>query len=425
MPDEPAAPLPPGISEGVPPALRPTRPLRLSRRLTEAELTAHLLELAAPNTHCHEATCFLGAGAYDHYVPAVVEAIADGLPPVAIEPGSPPELLQLVFDLQLYWEELSGLGAALAPLPDGPHALVEAVRMAARATGRREVVFARSMHPGWRQIAQTLSRGIVATREVGYHGGITRPADLARALSPEVACVVVEHPNYFGCLEDVASLAEATHSAGALFVVKADPISLGALRSPGELGADIAVADAQPLGSPLAYGGGSLGLLACAGSLCEAARHWRVVEREGRLEPRGDSWAPVLACRVARPVLYLAAVGGEGLERAAFRSAALARDAHDAMTRLEGFEPRFRAPFFKEFVVESMLEPQEVAEALLESNILGALPLRQDYPEMENCLLVAATEKRTADDIELLRHTLELLGEMTIGDDLDGEGGYD
>jgi len=409
----------------IPPELRLDRPLRLPEPLAEAPLGAHVLELAAPNSHCDEAVCFLGAGTYDHHVPAIVEAIAGRLPHLRIGPGAPlpvrhtqtgEAFLRLVFDLEVYWQELSALEVAFAPLADGPHALVEALKAAARVTGRREAVVARSVNPTWRQIANTLTSGSLTLREVGYHGGITRPGDLARLLSSDVACVVVEHPNYFGCLEDVASLGAVAHEAGALLVVKADPISLGVLRPPGELGADIAVADAQALGSRPAWGGNSIGLLACSQTIAQAVGSWRVLDREGRSRHEGKAEAAILAERVARPVLYLAAVGGEGLRRAATLSTAMAHKALEAITRLEGFEPRFRAPFFKDFVVESLLDPREVAEALLESNILGGLPLQDDYPEMENCLLFAATERRTEGDIELLRHTLELIAETDFGE---------
>jgi len=363
---------------GIPPELRLDRPLRLPEPLAEATLSTHILELAAPNTHCDEAVCFLGAGTYDHYVPAIVEAIAGQLPHIHVGPGATEPFLRLVFDLQVYWQELSALGVGFAPLADGPHALVEALKAAARTTGRRRVLVARSMNPLWRQI--------------------------------------VEHPNYFGCLEDVASLGAVAHEAGALLVVKADPISLGVLRSPGDLGADIAVADAQALGSRPGWGGNSIGLLASSEAIAQAVRSWRVVPYEGRCRPEGEAQVAILAERLARPVLYLAAVGGEGLRRAAALSTAMAHRALEAITGLEPFEPRFRAPFFKEFVVESLLDPLEVAEALLESNILGGLPLRDDYPEMENCLLFAATERRSEGDIELLRHTLELLAETDLGE---------
>ncbi len=401
---------------GIPPELRLDRLLRLPEPMAEAALSTHILELAAPNTHCDEAVCFLGAGTYDHYVPAVVEAIAERLPHIHVGPEATEAFLRLVFDLQVYWQELSALEVGFAPLADGPHALVEALKAAARATGRRGAIVARSMNPTWRQTAQTLTRGSLTLGEVGYHGGITRPSDLARLLSADVACVVVEHPNYFGCLEDVASLGSAAHEAGALLVVKTDPISLGVLRPPGDLGADIAVADAQALGSRPAWGGNSIGLLASSEAIAQAVRSWRVVANEGRCRPEGEAQVAILAERLARPVLYLAAVGGEGLRRAAALSTAMAHRALEAITGLEGFEPRFRAPFFKEFVVESLLDPREVAEALLESNILGALPLQDDYPAMENCLLFAATERRSEGDIELLRHTLELLAETDLGE---------
>jgi glycine dehydrogenase subunit 1 len=243
---------------------------------------------------------------------------------------------------------------------------------------------------------------------------------VGRLLSDRVACVVVEQPNYFGCFEDLSAIAEAAHECGAHLVVKVDPIALGVLAPPSDAGADLVVADAQPLGTRPFYGSESLGLLACRPGLAGSLGGWRV-ERSGEaFAAVGAAEQSVRADRVVRPVVYLAAVGAEGLARAAALSMAMAHATQRCITGIEGLTLRFRAPFFKEFVIECAGEPADVAEALLESNVLGALPLRADYPEMENCVLFAATERRSRADVELLRHTLELLGDLGGGgpDDL-------
>ena len=406
----------PGLLAQIPPELRLTRPLQLPAPLSEAELTARLHELAAPNTHLDEAVCFLGGGAYDHYVPAIVDQVAGSVPPCAVTPSSPQPVLQAVWELQALFAALAGIERACAPFADGPSAFAEAIRAAARATGRSQAIVARAANPRYRAIARTLLTPPIELLEAGYHGGATRPSDVERLLSPRVACVAIEQPNYFGCFEDLSAFAQAAHLHGALLVVKADPIALGILSPPGAFGADIVVADAQPLGTRPLYGSESLGLLACREALIDAICSWRVERREGGFQAVGRERQAVRLDRLVRPIAYLAAVGGEGLARAAALSMGMARSTQRAITALEGFSLRFRAPFFKEFAVECDRDPEEIAQALLESNILGALPLRPDYPEMENCALFAATERRSLADVELLRHTLELLGEFDTGE---------
>jgi len=399
----------------IPPDLRWSKPLRLPPPLAESELTARLHELAAPNTHLDEAVCFLGGGTYDHYVPAVVDAIAQAVGPLLVVPGAPQPVLQVVFELQTLFASLSGLDAAAAPFASGPMAFARAIRMAAQVTGRSEVVVARSANPGYRAIARTMLEGpSLEIREAGYHGGATRPDEAERILSGQTACLAVEHPNFFGCLEQLPALAAAARRHGALFIVKADAISLGVLAPPGEAGADIAVADAQSLGSRPAYGSASLGLLACRSELAGKLPSWRV-ERDGEtFRAAGEFGQALRADRIVRPVAYLAALGAGGLERAAIRCAGLAHELQRRLCSVEGFDPRFRAPFFKEFVVESAFDPEDVAEALLESNVLGALPLQPFYPEMNHCMLFAATERRTKSDIDMLHHALELLADTAV-----------
>jgi len=404
----------------IPPELRLARPLQLPPAVSEAELTARLHDLASPNTHLDEAVCFLGGGTWDRYVPAIVDELAGRVPPCPVTPASPQPMLQAAFELQTLFAALVGLDAAFAPFADGPAALVEAIRASARATGRTEAIIARTTHPRYRAIARALLSPPLVLSEAGYHGGVTRPSDVERLLSERVACVVLEQPSYFGCFEDLSAIAEAAHGCGAQLVVKADPVALGILAAPGALGADIAVADAQPLGSRPLYGSESLGLLACRPGLAEHVRGWRVEPTDCGLRAVGRGSQAVRADRLIRPVVYLAAVGADGLSRAARLSMAMAHAAMRCVTSVPGFTARFRSPFFSEFAIECEGEPEEVCQGLLESNILGALPLRRDYPEMENCVLFAATERRSRSDLELLRHTLELLSDLGggEGDDL-------
>ena len=398
----------------IPPELRWDQPLRVPERLAECELAARLAELATPNTHLDEATCFLGGGSYDHYVPAVVDAVAAAAGSELVGPQAPQPWLQVVLELQRLFEVLTGCECATAPFADGPTALVEAVRLAARATGRPEAVVARSVHPGYRAVARAeLAGSAIELVEAGYHGGVTRPDQVERLLGDRTACLVLQHPNYFGCLEDVATLAAAAHGHGARCIVSVDPLSLGLLAPPAASGADVALADAQALGSHPAYGGGSPGLLACRGELAAELPGWRV-ERQGEtLVAVGEARDGIRADALVRPVAYLATVGAAGLERAASLCLSRAHETQRRVCSIEGFHPRFRAPFFKEFAVESDLAPDDIAEELLQSNLLGALPLQPDYPEMDHGSLFAATERRTTTDIDMLYHALDLMADLS------------
>ncbi|HPD15198.1 MAG TPA: hypothetical protein PLE19_09620 [Planctomycetota bacterium] len=397
----------------IPPELRLTRPLQLPPPLAESELNARLIDLASPNTHLDEAICFLGGGAWDHYVPAIVDALADGLRLCLVAPDSPQPLLQAVFELQTLFAALAGQEMA-APFADGPAALAEAIRAAARATGRTEAVVTRSTNPRYRAILRSCLAPL-AVQEAGYHGGVTRPSDAERLLTERTACLVVEQPNYFGCFEDLPALATAARRCGALLVAKVDPIALGILAPPS---ADIVVADAQPLGSRPWCGSEALGLLACRAGLAPALGGWRVERTPDAFRLLGRLGRGLRADRLLRPLVYLATCGAEGIARAALLSMTMAHALQRSITAIESFALRFRAPFFKEFAVECHADPRDVAEALLESNLLGALPLQGDYPEMEHCALFAATERRTPAEIDLLRHALELMG------DLGGESGF-
>ena len=393
----------------IPPELRWGRPLRVPEALPEAQLTERLAELATPNTHLDEATCFLGGGVYDHYVPAVVDAVAAAVGPQPVGPRSPQPLLRLVAALQAQVAELTELEAAVAPLADAPTALAEAVRLAARATGRSQVVVARSLQPACRAVLRTtLSGSGIELAEAGYHGGATRADQAERLLSDHAACLVVQHPNYFGCLEDLPALAAAARRHGALLVALVDPLSLAVLAPPGAVGADVAVADAQPLGFHAAWDG-ALGLLACRAPLLDHFAGWRVSHDGDTCQAVGEARETLRADRLVRPVAHLAALGAEGLRRAAGLCVSRAHECQRRLTAIEGFDPRFRAPCFKEFVVESAIPPEDVAEELLLSNILGALPLQPDYPEMDHCSLFAVTERRSQTDVRMLCHSLDLL----------------
>jgi glycine dehydrogenase subunit 1 len=253
----------------IPPALRLGRPLDVPPALGEIELTAHLKELAGRNQSASDTVCFLGGGSYDHFIPAVVDSIAGrgefytAYTPYQAEASQ--GSLQAFFEFQTLICQLTGLGVANASLYEGGSAVAEAILMALTVTGRLgKVLVAESVHPEYRQTLATYLANLearVVTLPTPH--GFLDPDDLNKELDDQTACVVVQHPNFFGCLEEVEAMSAATRAKGALFVVSFDPISLGVLKRPGQYGADIAVAEGQCLGTPMGFGGPYLGLLAC------------------------------------------------------------------------------------------------------------------------------------------------------------------
>jgi len=411
----------------VPAELRLHRNLNLPAALSEMELTDHVAELAGRNTSTAQAACFLGGGSYDHFIPAVVDFVAARsefyTAYTPYQPEASQGTLQAVFEYQTLIAQLTGLDVSNASLYDGGSAVAEAVLMARGATGRPgRVVTAQSLHPEYRQIMATYLANLDAElATVPTPGGAIRPEDLAAVVDERTACVVVQHPNFFGCLEDVRACARIAHEAGAMFVVAVDPISLGLLARPGEYGADIVVAEGQCLGNPMSFGGPYLGILAC--------REQLVRRMPGRLvgqtvDRRGNRcWVLTLQTReqhirrekatsnictnqgllALRAAVYLAAMGPQGMRSVA---ELCVQKAHYALERLAAagtLRPAFDRPVFKEFVVRAVdgrVEPR--LDRALSEGILAGVPLGRWYPELADCFLVAVTEKRTRAQIDRL-----------------------
>src|SRR6476620_3665303 len=253
----------------IPAELRLNRPLNIAPALSEMELAQHLQQLAAKNSNIGQKVCCLGGGAYDHFVPAVVDAIASRGEFYTSYTPYQPEVsqgnLQVVFEYQTLIARLTGLDVSNASLYDGGSAAAEAVLMAVSSTKRYgKVVTAASVHPEYRQTIATYLKDLgIELVTIGTPDGIIKPQDLSAAVDETTACIVVQQPNFFGCIEDAASLATIAHDAGALVVSAFDPISLGLLKRPGDWGADIAVAEGHTLGTAMQYGGPYLGIMAC------------------------------------------------------------------------------------------------------------------------------------------------------------------
>jgi len=252
----------------IPDALRFKRALDIPAAMGELELTQHMQGLAAKNEHAGRKVCFLGGGSYDHFVPAVVDAIASRGEFYTSYTPYQPEVsqgnLQVTFEYQTLICQLTGMDVSNASLYDGGSATVEAVLLCMSVTKRSKVVTAASVHPEYRQVIETYLTHLDAELvTVGSPDGVVSLEELEAAVDDNTACVLLQQPNFFGCIEDAQRVGQIAHDKGALFVVSCDPISLGLMKRPGDLGADVVVAEGQSLGTPMQYGGPYLGIMAC------------------------------------------------------------------------------------------------------------------------------------------------------------------
>lgn len=410
----------------IPAELRMNRGLCVPPGLGELELTAHVNELAGRNTSAGESACFLGGGSYDHFIPAVVDMVAarsefyTAYTPYQAEASQ--GSLQAFFEYQTLIAQLTGMDVSNASMYDGGSAAAEAVLMAMHATGRNRIVTAASVHPEYRQILATYLAGQdVEIVTLGTPDGAISPSELAAAVNAETACVLVQHPNFFGCLEEVEQLAEIAHRNGALFVVSVDPISLGILKRPGDYGADIVVAEGQSLGNPMAFGGPYLGIMACREQFLRrmpgrligetvdrrGTRCWVLTlqtrEQHIRREKATSNICSNEGLLALRSTVYLTLMGPTGMRQVAELCLQKSRYAADQLSAVPSLSLAFGRPTFKEFVVRVKGQTvNSLVERALKEGIFAGVPLAPWYPELSDCLLVAVTEKRTKAEIERL-----------------------
>ncbi|AMV39414.1 aminomethyl-transferring glycine dehydrogenase subunit GcvPA [Planctomyces sp. SH-PL62] len=408
----------------VPPEYRLDRPLQIPPAMAELELTRHVEGLLARNEGADRRVCFLGGGSYDHFIPAVVDNLASrGEFYTAYTPYQPEAsqgTLQATFEYQTLITKLTGMDVSNASLYDGGSAVAEAVLMAVATNRRnRRVVVAGSVHPEHRKILETylehLEPEVVTVPTVD--GGVD-PRAFAEAITPDTAAVVIQHPNFFGRLEDVRTLVDAAHAHGATAVVSVDPISLGLLQRPDAYGADVVVAEGQGLGNPMSFGGPYLGILACrqdylrklpgriVGQTTDrnGKRSWVLTlqtrEQHIRREKATSNICTNQALLALRSSIYLAAMGPRGLREAAESSTRKAHYAAEVLSKVDGLSPAFPGPFFKEFAIRCSKDTKAVLEKVGEAGFHGGVRLGRWYPELADHILIAVTEKRTRAEID-------------------------
>lgn len=396
--------------------------------LSELEVQDHLSALSDKNRPAGKAACFLGAGAYRHFIPAVVPAlISRGEFLTAYTPYQPEAsqgTLQATFEFQTLISGLYGMDVANASLYDGGSAMAEAALLAVRETGRRKILVSRASHPEYRRVTQTYGKSFTV-EEIALRDGKTSLEDLKSRLDDSTACVMIQSPNFLGILEDGPEIADLTHGAGALFVVSANPMSLGILSPPGEYGADVAVGEGQPLGIPMNFGGPYLGLFTCrqkfvrkmpgrvAGMTKDLngkrgfALTLQTREQHIRREKATSNICTNEALMALASTIYLSVLGPEGLKECATLNYQNARAALDAVLKAKSFSRVFDSPFFNEFVVRSKIPPKKLNDALLKEGIVGGLDLGIFYPELKDCVLFCATEMNSEEEIERLGAALK------------------
>jgi glycine dehydrogenase subunit 1 len=406
----------------VPAEYRLDRDLKVPRQMAESEIIDHFK--AAAEEAATGYTSFLGAGAYRHYRPVIIDSLVQRGEFLTSYTPYQPEItqgtLQAIFEFQTMICELAGMEIANASMYDGSTGAAESVMMAARITGRSGVLVAKTVHPEYREVIHTYSQhqGLPATL-FGYgEDGRIDMADLAAKLTEETACVFVQSPNFFGVVEDIPAIAELAHSKGALLIVSiAEAVSLGILRPPAE--ADIVSLEAQSFGVALSYGGPYCGVIASKekylrqmpGRLCgetkdsEGRRGFVLTlstrEQHIRREKATSNICTNQALVALMTTIFLTVYGKEGIRELALQNMAKAQYAAKAMSSATGAKLLFaKTPRFHEFVLQTEEPVEEMNARLLEQKIIGGLSLNKWYPELGNATLWCATEltKREAID---------------------------
>jgi glycine dehydrogenase subunit 1 len=413
----------------IPEGVRLGRPPRLDDGRGESEVFERMAELADRNAHAEREACFIGAGMYDHYVPAIVDAITSRseflTPYTPYQPEVSQGGLQVMFEFQTAMSELTALPVSSAGLYEGPSTLASAGYLALGATGRKRFVVSRAVHPHSRETLATYSAGYGAeVVEVGIEEGLTDAAALAGAVDGDTAAVFLQSPNFLGAVEDVEALGAAAREAGALLVVACDPMTLGVLKPPGECGADIALGEGQPLGNRLDFGGPSFGFF------CATEEHIRRMpgriagettdvdgrrgfvltlqtrEQHIRREKATHNICTAQALNALAAMVHLAWLGRQGyreLGELLLRRTAYARE---RLAAVDGVELLHEAPVAREFALRLRAPVTDVLDRCAERGIAAGYPLGPEYPEFEDGLLVAITERRSKQQIDALAEAL-------------------
>ncbi len=410
----------------IPSNLRLNRPLNIPPALGEMELEQHISLLASRNQAASDAVCFLGGGAYDHFIPSVVDAVAGrgefytAYTPYQAEASQ--GTLQAVFEYQTLMCQLTGMEVANASLYEGGSSVAEAMLMALGITGRTgEVLIAESVHPEYRQTVATYVANLhCRVRTLPTPNGFLNPDDVKKAINDQTVCVIAQSPNFFGHIEEMRAIGDAAQKGGAVFIASFDPLSVGILKKPGDYDADIAVAEGQGLGTPLGYGGPYLGIIACRNDSAylrkipgrlvgqttdrNGKRCWVLTlqtrEQHIRREKASSNICTNQGLLALRAAVFLTALGPQGLRETAELCVRKAHYAAEELCKLPGISLKFKTPFVKEFTLSVKGNVAMLLSRLSKDGYHAGLSLGRWYPHFADGLTIAVTEKRTKAEID-------------------------
>jgi glycine dehydrogenase subunit 1 len=420
------------LFDQIPEALRLKAPLNLPPSASEFEALRELTGMAASNLDAGQGACFLGAGVYRHFIPSTIPALLSrGEFLTSYTPYQPERsqgMLQTIYEFQSLVCRLLGFDAANASMYDGASALAEAVVMASTITGRKRVLVPETLNPRYAAMCRTFVQGHgLVLDTVPQTNGVTRVEDVVSRSGDDVAAVVIAQPNFFGRIEDATGMAAAAKAHGALAIAVVNPTTMALLPAPGEWPADIAVAEGQPLGLAMSFGGPLVGLFACRKDFVrqmpgrivgatvdhDGKRAYTLTlqtrEQHIRREKASSNICTNEALCALGVTIYLSQLGKHGLRRVAALSLQRAHEAFDAITALPGWEPVFDGPFFHEFAVRCPVPVAALNELLASKGIIGPHDLSGDYPELGNAALFCCTELISWADIAGL---VSALGEV-------------
>ncbi len=408
---------------GIPEKVR-VRGISLPEATSELELRREIEAIGRLNQSVKQTLSFLGGGSYEHFIPAASPQLLarnefyTAYTPYQAEASQ--GTLQTIFEYQSLISELTAMDVSNASHYDGATSLAEAGLLALRETGRKKLLVARSVHPHFREVLQTyLEAAEFTVVEFGFaKDGRFRRKEFSGLLTEEVGAVVFQTPNFLGVVEDLDKIAEEVHARGALFIVVANPLSLGVLRAPGEWGADLAVGEGQVLGLPMNFGGPYLGFFAASRKLVRkipGRLAGMTMDREGkrafvltlqareqhiRRERASSNICTNEALSALAACIYLTLLGKVGIGEVGELNLDRAHYLKDQLSRLKGFQVDSEAPIFNEFVVRSEVPFAEIRSKLVPQGILPGIDLCEYYPEMKSAFLVCATETKTKEDMD-------------------------
>jgi glycine dehydrogenase subunit 1 len=415
----------------IPDSIKLNRDLNIPDSKTESELVSHFKDIADRNMDQNYLS-FLGAGAYPHVIPSVVDYLASRgefvSPYTPYQPEVSQGTLQIIFEFQTLLCQLTGMDIANASLYDGASGAAEAVLMAHRLKRKSKVLLAGLIHPQYKEVIHTYTRNLgIRIEEVGFSSdGFVDDADLQKKIDAETSVVITQSPNFIGVIEDLESISKTAHANGALSaVVISEPVSLGLLDSPGNLGADIVTGEAQSFGIPQSFGGPFLGFMACSKEFIrqfpgriagetvdvEGKRGFVLTlstrEQHIRRERATSNICTNQALCALRATIFLETIGKEGIRELAWHNVQKANYALEECVKISGIEKKFSGAFFNEFVLEFGKPVEDVNLYLKEQGITGGLDLEKFYPELKNCVLFCVTEIHSKENIDRLVSTLK------------------